>query len=171
MNGRGPMKKAAWISIAIALLVGGAFSDAQAQQTKKAFSLNLGVQTDYSGESPFEHLWFTLDARFGIAVGQSLEISPEVMAAVEDSLEFDDVFLYPGVMLNYKLGDFFIGAGVVLPLFFYGGDFEAHPPAPKVNFGYRARSLILTVYVFNWTEEDFRFLELLLIGATIGIRF
>jgi hypothetical protein len=165
------MKKIVLGLLVMGLFVGGAFSSALAQETKKAFSLNLGVQTDYIGESPFEHLWFTLDARFGIAIGQSLEISPEVMAAVEDSLEFDDVFLYPGVMLNYKLGDFFVGAGVVLPLFFYGGDFEAHTPAPKVNFGYRARNLILTVYVFNWTEEDFSFLELLFIGATIGYRY
>jgi hypothetical protein len=165
------MKKVVLILMVIGLFVGGAFSNAQAQGTKTALSLNLGIQTNFGSESSFENAWFTLDARLGIAVGQSLDISPEVMAAVDDSLEFDALWLYPGVMLNYKLGDFFVGAGAVLPLVFWDGESEAYTPAPKVNFGYRARNLILTVYIFTWTEEGFGFLEYNHIGATIGISF
>ena len=165
------MKKVVSCLVVMGLFVGGALSDVQAQEKRMVFSLNLGVKTDLSNEGSFENAWFTLDARFGIPVGQTLEISPEVMAAVEDNLEFDIVYLYPGVMLNLKLGNFFVGAGAVLPLFFYDGETDAHTPAPKVNVGYRAGNLILTAYLFTWTEEDFSFLELNFIGATIGLSF
>jgi hypothetical protein len=157
--------------VVIALLTGGTFSDAQAQEKRTAFSLNLGVQTNLSSESPFENAWFTLDARLGIAISQSLDISPEVMAAIDDSLDFDAIFLYPGVMLNYKLGNFFVGAGAVLPLFFESGDVGVYPPAPKVNFGYITGNLILTAYIFIWTWEEFGFLEYTHIGATVGYRY
>ena len=165
------MKKVVSCLVVMGLFVGGSFSDAQAKEKRLAFSLNLGVQTNLSSESPFEHVFFTLDARLGIPVGQTLEISPEVMAAVDDSFEFDFIYLYPGVMVNYKMGNFFVGAGAVLPLFFYDGETEAHTPAPKVNIGYRTGNLILTAYIFTWTEEDFSFLELNFIGATIGFSF
>jgi hypothetical protein len=135
------------------------------------FCLNLGVQTNLSSESPFEWVWFTLDARLGIAVSQSLKLSPEVMFAIHSSFSSYETFLYPGVMLNYKLEDFFIGAGAVLPLVFYDGDVDVYPPAPKVNFGYSAKNLILTAYIFIWTWEEFSFLEYNHIGATIGYRF
>ena len=74
-------------------------------------------------------------------------------------------------MLNYKLGDFFVGAGAVLPLIIYDGDVDVYPPAPKVNFGYISRNLILIAYIFTWTGEDFGFLEYNHIGATIGYRY
>jgi hypothetical protein len=112
-----------------------------------------------------------LDARFGIDVSQSLEISPEVMTAVYSSMEFDTVFLYPGLILNLKLGEFFVGAGAVLPLVFEYGDVDVYIPSPKLNFGYRAGNLILTAYFFTLIVEDVGFLEFNYIGATIGYRF
>ena len=162
------MKKTVLGLLVMGLFVGGAFSIAQAQERKVSFSLNLGVQTNLSNESPFENVWFSLDIRLGIAVGQSLELSPEIMAAAYDNFTFDEIFLYPGVMLNYKLGDFFIGAGAVLPLIFYNGEVDSYNPAPKINFGYRTGNFILTVYVFTWIMEDFGFLEYNHMGATIG---
>jgi len=165
------MKKVVLSLMVIGLFAGGAFSSDQAQGKKLSFSLNLGVQTNLSSESPFENLWFTLDIKFGIAVGQSLEISPEVMATLDDSFSFNEIFLYPGVMLNFKFGDFFVGAGAVLPLIIYDGDVDVYPPAPKVNIGYISRNLILTAYIFTWTGEDFDFLEYNHIGVTIGYRY
>jgi len=164
------MKKVILSLVVMGLFVGGAFSSAQGQETKVAISLNLGVQTNLYSDSSFDNAWFTLDARFGIAVGQSFEISPEVMAMVDDSLDFDAIWLYPGVMLNFKLGDFFAGAGAVLPVVFYDGESDSASLAPKVNLGYRAGHLILTAYILTWTEEA-DFLEFNYIGATIGYRF
>jgi len=165
------MKKVILGCVLMGLLIGGAFSNAQAQEKKLAFSLNLGVQTNLYSESSFDNAWFTLDARVGLPIGAFLEISPEVMAAVDDSLDFDAVWLYPGLMLNLKLGRFFVGAGAVLPVIFYEGESDSGNLAPKVNIGYSAGPLTLTAYIFTWTEENMDFLEVNFIGATIGYRF
>ncbi len=165
------MKKVVLSLVVMGILIGGAFSSAQAQGIRSSFSLNLGIQTNLFSHSSFDNAWFTLDARFGIAVGRLLEISPEVMAMVDDSLDFDAVWLYPGVMLNFKLGEFFIGAWVVLPVVFYDGESDSGNPRPKVNVGYRAGNLILTAYIMTSTEEYAGFLEYNYIGATIGYRF
>jgi hypothetical protein len=153
------MKKIVLSLAVLSLFVGGAFSSAQGQGTRSTFSLNLGVQTNLFSHSSFDNAWFTLDARVGIAVGRSLEISPEVMAMVDDSLDFDAVWLYPGVMLNVKLGEFFVGAGVVLPVVFYDGESDSGNPEPKVNVGYRTGKLILTAYFMTSTEKYADFLE------------
>lgn len=153
------------------LLFCGAFSSAHAYWTRTAFSLNLGVQTNLSSDDSFDNAWFSLDARLGLAVGRSLELSPEVMAVVDDSLDFDAVWLYPGAMLNIELGDFFIGAGAVLPILFFEGESESFNLAPKFNIGYRARNIMLTAYIFTWTEKGYGFLKYNQIGATIGFLF
>ena len=157
--------------VVICLFIGGAFSRVQGQEAKAVMSLNLGVQTNLFSESSFDNAWFTLDTRFGIAVGQSFEISPEVMAMVDDSFNFDAVWLYPGVMLNFKLSSFFVGAGAILPIVFYDGESDSGRLRPKFNFGYRAGSLTLTAYIITLTEEYADFLEYNYIGATIGYIF
>ena len=165
------MKKAVLSLMVMGLLVGGTFSDAQAQMYRPSFSLNIGAQTNLFKDSSFDNLWFTVDARLGIPIGRHLEISPEVMAAVDDSLDFDLIWLYPGAMLNFKARNFFIGIGAVLPVVFFEGESETSNIAPKVNVGFRTRNLILTAYLFTWTEEGMDFLEFNYIGATIGYRF
>jgi len=164
------MKKAVLSLIAIGLLVGAAAPTAQAQ-TRGGFSLNVGVQTNLFKESSFDNAWFTLDARIGIPLGRSVEISPEVMAAIDDSFETEVIWLYPGAMLNFMLGDFFVGGGAVLPIIFFDGESESGNIAPKINVGYRAGSLVLTAYFMTLTEEGLDFLEFNYIGATVGFRF
>jgi hypothetical protein len=90
---------------------------------------------------------------------------------VDDGLHFDAVWLYPGVMLNVRLGGFFIGAGAVLPVVIYDGESDSGNLAPKVNIGYRAGHFIITTYILTWTECCVDFLEANFAGATIGYRF
>jgi len=164
------VKKAILAFGVMAFLLGGSFGSAQAQE-KPAFSLNLGVQTNLYSETSFDNAWFTLDVRLGIPIGKSFEISPEIMAAIDDSLDFEPFWLYPGLMLNFKPGNFFIGAGAVLPISFYEGESDSGNLAPKVNIGYSAGRLTLTAYIFTWTEEGMDFLDFNFIGATIGYKF
>lgn len=164
------MKKVVSTLIVAGLLSGGAFSSAQALGTKTAFSLNLGVKTNLASGDSFDSIFFTLDARLGIALGPTMEISPEIMASVEDSLNFEYVWLSPGLMANFKFGDYFFGVGVVLPVIIEEGDPYTSSPAPKINVGYRSGNFILTGYIFTWTE-DYDFFELNFIGVTVGYRF
>lgn len=153
------------------LVAGGAFAETAGKGRGPEFSLNLGVQTNLFKGSSFDNAWFTLDARAAFPIGGSLEISPEVMATVDDSFDFKAVWIYPGAMLNYRLGNFFIGAGAVLPIVFFEGDSNTGNIAPKANVGYRLGDLILTAYFVAWTEEGTNFLDLNFVGATIGYRF
>ncbi len=165
------MKKMVMGLLVVGMSAGIAFAQTAESGRKPEFSLNLGVQTNISRGSSFDNAWFSLDARAGIPVGASLEISPEVMATVDDSFDFKAVWIYPGAMVNYKIGNFFLGAGAVLPIVFFEGDSDAGRIAPKVNIGYRQGHFMLTAYVFTWTEEGFGFLDLNSAGATIGYRF
>ena len=165
------MKKVVSCLVVMGLFVGGAFSSAQAQEIESAISLNLGAYGSLSGGRLFNDVWLTLDARYGIAVSKSIEISPEIMVMAEDSLEFDGVCFYPGLMINLKQGNFFIGAGAALPVYVFDGKFTVDTVAPRVNLGYRAGQIILTVYVLIWVAEGLDFVGSKYIGATIGYRF
>jgi len=149
-----------------AVAVGPAWS-----QGKANFSLNLGVQTNIYSGSSFDTAWFTLDARVGFGLGKSFEISPELMYAVDDSFEFDYGWLYPGVLVNYKSGAFFVGAGVVLPIAFGGGESDTLGPSPKINLGYKFGKLMLTGYFVILTDTGIDFFDYNHAGVTIGYRF
>lgn len=165
------MKKAIVVLGVMCFLIGGASSPAQGQEAKAAFSLNLGVQTNLNRHSSFDNAVFTLDLRVGVSAGRVLEISPEIMAAVDDSLDFDAVGLYPGLLLNLRFGGFFIGAGAILPIVVYDGGSDSGRVSPKINLGYRAGRLNLTAYFIAWNEEFVDLFDLNQIGATIGFRF
>jgi hypothetical protein len=165
------MKKMVMGLLVVGMLAGGAFAQTGEKSHGPEFSLNLGVQTNLFKGSSFDNAWFTLDARAAFPIGGSLEISPEVMATVDDSFDFKAVWIYPGAMLNYRLGNFFIGAGAVLPIVFFEGDSNTGNIAPKANIGYRLGNLMLTAYFVAWTEAGIDFLDLNFVGATIGYRF
>jgi hypothetical protein len=165
------MKKVAVMVLLAGLVAGAAAGPALAQGRRTDFCLNLGVQTNVWSDTSFDNAWFTFDARAGIRLGKSWEIAPELMYAVDDSFDFSVNWLYPGVMLNYKAGGFFIGAGAVLPIVFGGGQSDTGNPAPKINIGYRYKNLVFTLYGVTWTESGLRFLDMNFVGATVGYRF
>lgn len=165
------MKKAMMGFLVVGIVAALAVSPAWSQGRKVNFSLNLGVQTNiYTGTS-FDNAWFTLDARVGVPLGGSFEVSPELMYAVDDSFEFDYGWLYPGVLVNYRSGSFFVGAGVVLPVAFGGGESETLGISPKINLGYSFGRLMLTGYFVILTDSGIDFFDYNHAGVTLGYRF
>ncbi len=165
------MKKMVMGFVMLGMLAGGALAQTAARGGEPEFSLNLGVQTNIFRGSSFDNAWFSLDARAALPIGASLEISPEVMAMVDDSFDLQAVWLYPGVLLNYRIGDLFLGAGAALPIVFFEGGSDTGRIAPKANIGYRFGNIVLTAYFIARTEEGFGFFDLNFAGATIGYRF
>jgi hypothetical protein len=171
------MKKVVLGVLVMGLAVGIGAGPAFAQEKNAGFSLNLGVQTNVWGSmgaiggSAFDNAWFTLDARMGFRLGKSVQISPELMYMVDDGFDLDSSIFYPGVILNYKPGNFFIGAGVVLPISVGFGTVDSGNPAPKINIGYQFGSLIFTLYALTWTESGLDFLDMNFVGLTLGYRF
>jgi hypothetical protein len=168
-NKEGPMNKILCVILAIGLLAGGAFG--QSKEKKVEFSLNMGVMTNLSKYSSFDEAQGTLDLRAGIKLGKSFQISPEIMYATFYRMHFDYAYLYPGVVVNYVAKDFFLGAGVVVPILFGQGESNSGNPAPKINIGYTKGHLLLTVYMITWTERYMDFLDFNFVGATFGYRF
>ncbi len=157
--------------VAVGMLAGGAARDALSQGKKTQLSLNLGVQTNLSQGPSFNSAEFTLDARVGFRLGKSMELSPELMAVIDGEFHLNHAYFYPGVILNYTTKGFFVGAGVVLPIFRGEEASDTGHPAAKVNVGYRLKNWMLTAYVIAWAEADIDILDGNWIGATIGYRF
>ncbi len=165
------MKKVILTVLMVGLFVAAVAVGPAWSQGKADFSLNLGVQTNIFQGTSFDGAMFTLDARVGFGLGKSFQISPELMWVVDDSLDFEYTLLYPGVMLNYKPGNFFVGAGVVLPIAIGGGSTDSGNPAPKINIGYQYGNLMFTLYALTWTESGIDFLDINYVGVTVGYRF
>jgi hypothetical protein len=169
------MKKVFSVLLAAVLVVGLGAGQAFAQGKKAEFSLNVGVQTNVWEGTSFDKGLFTADARVGLRLGRSFEISPEVMAVFSYLKMFEGsggTLLYPGVMLNYRAGNFFAGAGAVLPWAFFEGESDSGNLSPKVNIGYTfPNGLQLTAYYLCWTEEGIDLFDAGFAGLTIGYRF
>ena len=163
-----------------AVLVAGivaflAAGPAWGQDKKVGFSLNAGIQTNIFNGSSFDNVAFTLDGRVGLRLGRNFEISPEVMVVFSYGRLFDEsggTLLYPGAMLNYRAGSFFIGAGAVLPWYFYGGDSDTDRISPKVNVGYTfPNGIQVTVYYLTLNGQYLDLFDLGFAGVTLGYRF
>jgi hypothetical protein len=164
------MKKIGMCILLVGLLVLGA-QQGWSQGKKANLSLNLGAQTNIFPGSSFDWLDLTLDFRAGFALGKNFEISPELMALIEDDFSFTGVELSPGVILNYKAGKFFVGGGVILPIWLESGDSDVGNPMPKINVGYNFGKFRLTGYFLSITESGAGFLKFNYIGATLGYIF
>lgn len=169
------MKKVLSVLLAAGFMAVGALQPAWGQEKKAQFSLNAGVQTNVWEGTSFDKALFTADARVGILLGRSFEVSPEVMVVFSYLNMFGGsggTLLYPGVMLNWRARNFFVGAGAVLPWAFYEGESESGNLAPKVNIGYTLpNGLQLTAYYLCWTEEGIDLFDAGFAGITLGFRF
>ncbi|HOW85913.1 MAG TPA: hypothetical protein P5119_02000 [Candidatus Aminicenantes bacterium] len=169
--------KRLFTALLVVVLAGfAAISPAWGQEKKLAFSLNAGVQTDIFNGSSFDKALFTADVRVGFLLGRNFEISPEAMVVFNYlSLFFEGgngTLVYPGVMVNLRTGNFFVGAGAVLPWGFYEGDSDTGSLAPKINLGYRfPNGIQLTAYYLCWTDEGIDLFDAGFAGVTLGYRF
>lgn len=159
------MKKVFGGLFLVVLLVGGAWG--QGRQKSVEFTLSLGVQTDLSSGSSFSDALFTMAANLDVHVGRTVMISPEVMVVTHD-FDFGSVMVYPGAMLNFRLGAAYVGAGAVLPVLVWSGGSDTGDLSPKINVGVRAGHITLLAYLITNTHA---FFENNLIGASVGVTF
>jgi hypothetical protein len=165
------MKKMVMVLLVLAVAAAAAVPPAWSQDRKTQVSLNLGVQTNIWHGTSFDNAWFTVDLRVGVPLGAKFELAPELMYATDDSLEFWWHNLYPGILLNYRSGGFFAGAGVVLPIGFGEGESDTASPSPKINLGYDIGRLKLTAYFLMILDSGLDVLDMNQAGVTLGYRF
>jgi hypothetical protein len=158
------MKKVFLNLIVVGLLLGGVFQQAQAQDKTLEFNLNIGALTDTS----FEDALFTLGAGLDFHLGKLIMISPELQLW-SYKFRFDAFLLNPGVILNFKMKNFFAGGGVILPFFISGDeDIESGELMPKINAGLRTNRIKIAVYMITTFHDLF---DYILLGANVGIVF
>jgi hypothetical protein len=170
------MKRMVMVLLVIGIVGLTALGPVWGQNQKKVnFSLNAGVQTDIFNGTSFDKALFTADGRVGLRLGRNFEISPEVMVVFSYLSMFEGsggTIVYPGVMLNYRSGNFFVGAGAVLPCAFWEGESDTGNPAPKINVGYTFPNKIqITAYYLCWTESGIDLFDAGFAGITLGYRF
>jgi len=165
------MKKAMMGLLSVGIIAALTVAPAWSQGRKTEMSLNLGVQTNIWNGTSFDNAWFTLDLRVGVPLGAKFELAPELMYATDDSLDFSWHNLYPGVLVNYRSGGFFAGAGLVLPIGFGEGESDTASPSPKINLGYNVGKFKLTAYFLMFLDSGLDFLDMNQAGITLGYRF
>ncbi len=93
-------------------------------------------------------------------------LSPETQAWMwTEIIRLDEFLLNPGVTLNLKMKNFFIGGGVILSLFSIDNDIEFDSAILKFNAGFRMKNISLTLYMISFTEEHIFDFEGILLGA------
>lgn len=169
------MKKVFLMLLVTGMLALANVGPAWAQEKSTTFSLNAGLQTNVISGTSFNKVAFALDSRMGFSLGPHFEVSPEVMIVFSYTRLLGGsggMILYPGAMLNYRARNFFVGAGAVLPWFFYGGEADNDRVSPKVNVGYIFPNRIqVTVYYLTIRKEYIDLFDLGFAGITFGYRF
>ena len=157
------MRKVFSSLLVMGLLLGGIFQQAQAQDKKLAFNLNIGAQTNSSFDAGFFRI--TLGVGLDFLLGEKIIISPEFQSCFHD---FETYLLNPGAILNLRFNNFFVGGGLILSFMYYENDFENVQLLPKINAGYRSNYTKLTIYLIPPFKD---FPREILLGASIGIVF
>jgi hypothetical protein len=163
----GSIKKLLGWLLALGFLAGGVW--AQDRGRKVEFTLSFGFLTNLSGtgRGAFTGSLMTLGVSMDFHAGELVMISPEVMVAA-NSFYFNVATVYPGVILNFKIGRFFIGGGVVLPSSLNCGRSDTSDLSPKLNIGLRFFGATLAAYLIG----DFHGVSKRnLFGMSMGFRF
>jgi len=133
--------------------------------TAMRFGINFGIMTDDSFS--FDPIMWTAGAELDFQFGNILMLSPEVML-VGNGFKFKEFILYPGVILNFTPGNFFVGGGVVKGFFIGSGTSGSTDFALKLNAGMISSSIKLTAYLITAFDSLFKGMS---VGATLGFRF
>ena len=144
------------------LLVSGVY----AAGSEMRFGINFGIMD--STEFKFDPIMWTAGAELDFQFGNILMLSPEV-TLVGSGFKFKEFILYPGVILNFTPGGFFVGGGIVKGFFIGSGASGSTDFALKLNAGFLSSSIKLTAYLI--TPFDDLFATPMAVGATLGFRF
>ncbi len=133
--------------VVVGMLAGAAVQQAYAQDKKVEFSLNLGVMSYLGSGESFADVLLAISPQVDIHVTRGFMISPEAM--VITNFRFSGLIGFPGVIFNYVGKGFFIGAGVVLPVYVSAEDAGVGTILPKLNIGYRGKKINLTAFLID----------------------
>jgi hypothetical protein len=144
------------------LLLASSLSAAGSQMN---FGLNFGIMTDDSFS--FDPLIWSAGAELDFQFGDYLMLSPEV-TLYGNGFKFKEFLLFPGAVLNFTPGSFFVGGGLVKGIYIGSGStFVSDEFSLKLNAGLISKNMKLTAYLITSFDSLF---DGMLVGATLGFR-
>jgi len=144
------------------LLVSGVY----AAGSQMNFGLNFGIMD--TDQFKFDPIMWTAGAELDFQFGDYLMVSPEV-TLVGNGFKFKEFLLFPGVVLNFTPGNFFVGGGLVKGIYIGSGTtFVSDEFSLKLNAGLISKNIKLTAYLITSFDSLF---DGMLVGATLGFRF
>jgi hypothetical protein len=141
-------------------------SGLHASGSEMGFGINFGTMTDDSFSfSPF--MW-TAGAELDLHFGSYFMFSPEALL-VGNGFKFKEFLLFPGAIVNFTPGNFFVGGGITKGFYIGSGtSFAVTDVALKLNAGLISKNLKLTAYLITAFDDLFSHM---LVGANIGFMF
>jgi hypothetical protein len=154
------MKKAIVLLCGL-LLVSGVY----AAGSQMNFGINFGIMTPDNFK--FDPIMWTVGAELDLQLNDFVMLSPEV-TLVGYKFEFKEFVLYPGIILNFTPGSFFVGGGLVKGFLIPSDVAASADIALKLNAGLISKNTKLTVYLISDFDGLFKNM---LVGASLGFRF
>jgi hypothetical protein len=159
------MKKTVALALCLVALLAFGASSAQAAGPLN-FYIRGGIMI--SGIPDFTQYWGLVGANLDLNFGR-LSISPECDMTISKFFTFSMVELLPGVILNINLANFYIGAGIILPVVIVSGADDLHGALYlKANAGIKLGGFKLQVFAAGPNYAPF---SDSLLGATFGAGF
>lgn len=129
------------------------------------FGLNFGIMD--TDQFQFNPILWTAGAELDFQLGSYLMVSPEV-TLVGNGFKFKEFLLFPGVVLNFTPGNFFVGGGLVKGIYIGSGStFVSDEFSLKLNAGLISKTIKLTAYLITSFDSLF---DGMLVGASLGFR-
>lgn len=160
----GEMKKGLFMTLFVLMIL-----LAFAQHMQASRPLNFYLRGGILTESNFKfnnYLWL-VGANLDVQFGPVLMLSPECDVIIY-KLEFNPVFIMPGVILNFHASGFYAGGGATIPIMIGSGYSYEGDILLKLNAGFKKNYFKIQAFLLTPFESAF---DYTVIGATVGFGF
>jgi hypothetical protein len=146
------MKRALSLVLVTGILAVWAPQPGRAEGRRIGFFVNLGFMT----KERVSPNWLTLGAEIAIPLGSRWSLNPEV-TQWGSSFNFNNYYVVPGVVVNFRFGRVSLGAGVVKRLWIsrYSDDDSSEKIAPKIQVGYQFMNSRIALIVIPIPDRDY----------------
>jgi hypothetical protein len=146
------MKRALSLTLIAGVLFAWTAQPGWAQSRRIGFFVNMGFMT----KENISPNWLTLGAELALRFDARWSFNPEA-ALWGSNFGFNNYYIVPGALVNYRVGRFMLGAGVVKRFWVsqYGDDDSSEKIAPKFQVGYHSMNSRIALVVIPLPAGDY----------------
>jgi len=157
------MKRALALTLIAGVLIAWAHQPGWAQGRRIGAYFNMGFMT----KENISPNWLTLGAELVLRLDARWSFNPEV-ALWGSNFGFNNYYVVPGVLVNFRVGRLMLGAGVVKRFWIsrYSDDDSSEKIAPKFQVGYQYMNSRIALIVIPLPARDY-----VSYGLALGLGF